>query len=201
MHWDLESIWLDKRNTRHTHTHIRYTYLYLCIRIYTRPRCIFYNLFQLQLGMDTRLLSRLRSWIWPSNFPFLRWRSAFAATDEFLFRLLSVCLGNSRWFRRSFASSLSNSKRLTKSCRGIPWVVPTLIPRLQGVPNMMPTASSTYWRLASRIESGRVLSIRWVFWPRFFFDLKLEKHQGGGCKDFDMFCFWWFLAEKRGFCW
>lgn len=71
--------------------------------------------------------------------------------------------------------------------------------KTSGVPNMMPTASSTYWRLASRIPATRVLSIRWVLTR--FFGIWNSDTPRRWLRRLWQFCFWWFLAEKRRFCW
>ena len=121
MHWDLESSWLDKRSTIHRRTYIVYIYIYIYIRIHT-------HVVFLQLVPATAR----RNWIWSSNFPFLRWRSAFAATGGFLFRLLPfVWLILDEISDDLFLSSLSNSKRLTKSWEGNSMGGVSPIPRLQ----------------------------------------------------------------------
>ena len=70
--------WINE--IQHTDVHKLYVslyYIYIYIRIHT-------HVVFLQLVPATAR----RNWIWSSNFPFLRWRSAFAETGEFLFRLL-----------------------------------------------------------------------------------------------------------------
>lgn len=163
-------------------------YLYIIyLHPYTHPRCI---------STTRSSYSYRRNWIWSSNFPFLRWRSAFAATGEFRFRLLPfVWVLQDEISGPIFFFFHFRRKHLTKSCRGIPWVVQTPIPRASGVPNMMPTASSTYWRLALHsVQDGfltRLLGI-WNFWT----------HQGSrGCKDFDSSVFGGFWLKNEVFGW
>lgn len=70
--------WINE--IQHTDVHKLYVSLYyIYIYPYTHPRCI---------STTGSSYSYRRNWIWSSNFPFLRWRSAFAETDEFRFRLL-----------------------------------------------------------------------------------------------------------------
>lgn len=72
------------------------------------------------------------------------------------------------------------------------------IPRASGVPNMMPTASSTYWRLAARILGLFGLVHPMGFWQDFG-RFEIRTHQGGGCKDFESSVFGVFLLKNEVF--